>query len=172
MSTTHLIATSVLGSGEGTAFNDFAPPLGGFVPPVNLTIDVSHPISQIIIQAGHLVDGFQVTYNLAAGGTTVLSHGTAVNAGAKNTTTIDLSPTENIVGVSGKSGYADYAVYALSFCILDSATSNLRVVGPLGKQKNGDPFHFSGTLLAFAGTENAGADDTGLCSIAFTLLQQ
>jgi len=170
---THILTTDLYGSTDGNQdFNDFATTLGGLVPPTTLNIDTKHPIHKLVIQAGHLVDGIQTTYKYADGTHETIAHGVRVGTIPHATHTLELTDTQSIVGVSGKVGPTDYAIYRISFSVLDTKDMSYHNFGPWGTQnsKHSKDFSFSGTLLAFAGTKTGGQEDTGLNSIAFTFL--
>ncbi|KAF5379567.1 hypothetical protein D9757_009261 [Collybiopsis confluens] len=122
-------------------------------------LNLNHPIEEIRLRHGWIVDGFEVKYRLASGLTHTIVHGST--PGSSLSKTISLGENEVVFSVTGRAGWHNYygrnLVHQWSFVILDKATGRLRVEGPYGgtdpptlKYKDdGDSFCLYGPITAF-----------------------
>ncbi|THG98107.1 hypothetical protein EW026_g4019 [Hermanssonia centrifuga] len=130
------LQTSLVGGKDGTRFDD----VFTFVIP--------------------MVDGIQITYQLANGGTTTLNHG----GQSSSAQIIKLSDDESLVGVFGRAGPQTYykrdMINNIGFVFFNDKTDTVRTVGPFGNSNNsneGTSF-YSSNVFAFGGfavSENA-----------------
>ncbi|KZO99355.1 hypothetical protein CALVIDRAFT_595964 [Calocera viscosa TUFC12733] len=116
-------------------------------------------IRSISLYEGWLVDSLEVTYVLKDGSTKTANH----LGSSKANVTISFSPTELLVGVTGKTGLPGYYenlpyLNSVSFVILDTETGKVRVAGPYGvggpaTAYHGTVFTVVGEIKAFSGLE-------------------
>ncbi|KAB5589616.1 hypothetical protein CTheo_6933 [Ceratobasidium theobromae] len=149
---------------RGVLFND-----------ARLDLDVQHPIVNVTITSGWVIDGITVTYRLRNGQTQTIGHGTT----RTSSDTLTLNENEYISAVNGKSGSANNGepwmgdcVQQLTLVVRNSVTGAQRTYGPFGTAKglSGSAttwISWSGQLLAFAGRANDSAGQVGLRGIAF-----
>ncbi|KAI0666497.1 hypothetical protein C8Q78DRAFT_934067, partial [Trametes maxima] len=157
----NFINTSLVGGRDGTAFNDIYVRGGDgkfgplpFIETIALMIlDTAHPIQQITVSSGWIVDGMAITYQLAGGTTAVLEHGSQFPTAA----VVKLNANERLVGVFGRAGLQSYyrreLISSISFVIFDASTTATRIVGPFGNTNHanqGTAFYHS-DVLAFGG---------------------
>ncbi|KAI0643980.1 hypothetical protein C8Q79DRAFT_973775 [Trametes meyenii] len=169
----NFINTSLVGGRDGTAFNDIYVRGGDGKFVINDAqkgeLDAAHPIQQITVSSGWIVDGFSVTYQLADGTTAVLDHGSQFPAA----TIVKLNANEKLVGVFGRAGPQSYyhreLINSIGFVIFDTSTTATRIVGPFGNTNHsnqGTTFYHS-DVLAFGGFAQPGAAAVGLCGLFF-----
>ncbi|KAI0688931.1 hypothetical protein C8Q76DRAFT_698612 [Earliella scabrosa] len=150
--------TALVGGQDGTLFNDIyiLKGDGNFLisDAAKNQIDTAHPINEIILYHGWVVDGFQVTYKLSNGGTTTIQHGTQA---PKPTSTVTFDANEVLVGVFGRAGpqtaYKRDLINELNFAIYNKATGTLRTAGPFGNgnKSNEGTLFYSSDVMAFGG---------------------
>ncbi|KAJ3552012.1 hypothetical protein NM688_g4381 [Phlebia brevispora] len=151
--------TALVGdSTPGIPFNDvyFANTDGNFFldDPAKTRIDPNHPIREIRVSSGWIVDGVAVDYNDAQNNRTItMKHGSSFPGAAK----VTLGAQENVISVFGRAGYQTYykrnMVNSIGFVIFDQERATVRVVGPFGNSNSsneGTPFSAS-NVMAFGG---------------------
>jgi len=173
MQTTSTFAVSIVqsrlfGDDKGTAFNDIET-VGGY--PGDMTIDVDHPISSILVLYGDVIDGLSITYNETAGGTETVSHGTKPTSTHFPREEFTLSADENIITITGKTGVHPIwgkRVCQLSFVIYNRLLGLSRIAGPYGTGDHGTPFRVTtnGAFVAFGGYDVTGNDSIGTATHA------
>ncbi|EPQ53680.1 lectin [Gloeophyllum trabeum ATCC 11539] len=163
--TTAVVQTQLVGGTDGDIFHDGSA-LGGW--PAMQKIDMAHPIRQIDIFSGWIVDGVTVTYQLQGGSTAKGAHGTS-----STRSTVKLSDKETLLAVVGRAGNHSYykrsVVHQLTFVILDTSNGKVRQEGPFGNEdasNQGEVFHVSGPI-ALAGYAKNGTDPLGLSGLSF-----
>ncbi|KAB5589621.1 hypothetical protein CTheo_6938 [Ceratobasidium theobromae] len=149
---------------RGVLFND-----------ARLDLDVEHPIVNVTIASGWVIDGTMVTYRLRNGQTQTIVH----DVERTSSDTLTLRENGCIGAVNGKSGSADNGepwmgdcVQQLTLVVQNSVTGAQRTFGPFGTAKGLSEnattrISWSGQLLAFAGRANDSAGEVGLRGIAF-----
>ncbi|KAI8973077.1 hypothetical protein BD414DRAFT_539980 [Trametes punicea] len=133
-------------------------------------LDLQHPISQINVSCGLVVDGISVTYQLSDGTSTTMTHG---SPDFPNVHIIKLNHNERLAGVFGRAGPHSFfhrqMVNTLSFVIHDSVKGTARIDGPHGNpdgQDEGSSFYVS-DVLAFGSFAKANSPGIGLCGLFF-----
>ncbi|KAH9846899.1 hypothetical protein C2E23DRAFT_540146 [Lenzites betulinus] len=167
------VTTSTLGGTQGAMFQDvmMRSPDGKFFVNAGTKkeqLDANRPIKQMKISSGWVIDGFSVTYNLAGGTTTTLTHGSQFPQAA----TIDFNANEVLVAVYGRAGSQTYYgrefVSQVYFDIFNTSTATTRTAGPFGNgngANEGNTFYCS-DVMAFGGfAENK--DTLGLSGLFF-----
>lgn len=158
--------TSLIGGTDGELFNDVLKTTNG---DGELILDVNHPIAQITVSHGWIVDGLKVTYRVKLPGVqnVIVEHGTQ----KRDAVVIDLKSTEIVLAVYGRAGYQDYykrkMINSINFIIFDQETIT-RVAGPFGngnRSNNGTSFHVS-NVMAFGGYAKP-AEQCGLAGLSF-----
>jgi len=155
------VQTAQVGGSSGAWFSDIAELNSSF------KLDYSHPITQIKVSHGNIVDGLEISYKVVGDGfqdAEVKTHGSSI----ANATVIDLNGNETVVVVFGRAGYSTQykknKIISISFVIFDSATANVRTLGPFGTATDGESFRVT-NVAAFGGnaesTSHLGLN--GLC---------
>ncbi|KAF5347826.1 hypothetical protein D9757_014315 [Collybiopsis confluens] len=94
-------------------------------------LNMDHPIEEIRLRHGWVVDGFEVKYRLASGLTHTIVHGST--PGLNPSKTIFVAENEVVFSVTGRAGWHKFynraLVHKISFVILDKTTGRLRVEG-------------------------------------------
>ncbi|KAI0688950.1 hypothetical protein C8Q76DRAFT_803399 [Earliella scabrosa] len=167
--------TALVGGQDGTLFNDIYvfKGDGNFLvsDAAKNQIDTAHPITEIIVYHGWIIDGFQVTYQLANGGTTTIQHGSGADP-RRTTSQVTFGANEVLVGVFGRAGFQTYyrrdMINELNFAIYDKATGTLRVAGPFGNGNNSNQgtLFYSSDVMAFGGFAQD-TPDLGLSGLFF-----
>jgi len=161
------IHTSLVGGSDAEQFNDINKLTNA---DGQLILDVNHPIVQITVSHGWIVDGLKLTYRVNIPGVqdVTVEHGTQ----KPNAKVITLKPTEVIVAIYGRAGYQDYykrkLINSISFVIFDEKSVTSRVEGPFGNgngSNNGDSFHVA-NVMAFGGYAKP-ASQCGLAGLSF-----
>ncbi|KIK69395.1 hypothetical protein GYMLUDRAFT_152582 [Collybiopsis luxurians FD-317 M1] len=154
-----LIQTSNYGGSDGTPFND-AQTVQNWPAynPDGPIINFSHPITQIEVRSGWIIDALNVTYSLTNGKTTTVKHGSQTGGTSHIVT---LGENEIIVATYGWAGYYEYyqtsLLIQISFNIFDTKACTMRTEGPFGADAGvaqGTVFQVSDPL-AFAGFQTA-----------------
>ncbi|KIK69399.1 hypothetical protein GYMLUDRAFT_1002724 [Collybiopsis luxurians FD-317 M1] len=152
-----LVQTSIYGGNDGTSFNDAQTVQNWptFIPD-GPNINFSHPIKQIEVRAGWIIDALNITYSLTDSKTVTVKHG-GQTGGSSNI--IKLGDNEIIAATYGWAGYYDYYkksfLIQISFNIFDTKKCTMRTEGPFGAGNGvaqGTVFQVSDPL-AFAGFE-------------------
>ncbi|TFK49324.1 hypothetical protein OE88DRAFT_1662825 [Heliocybe sulcata] len=159
------VQTKLVGGADGVSFNDGGA-IGGW--PTTQNISSTHPIQQIDVFAGWTIDGITITYEKENGDTAKVVHGTP---GARST--IKFGKTESLLGIVGRAGYHSYykrsMVTQITFIIVDTSSSAVRIEGPFGngdRSNQGEVFKVS-QPIAFAGYAKEGSDPLGLSGLSF-----
>ncbi|KAJ6481061.1 hypothetical protein C8R45DRAFT_1215904 [Mycena sanguinolenta] len=164
------IQTSNFGGAQGQLFNDNRDASGFPNSSGNVFIDPQHPIKQIDICGGWVIDTITTTYRMTDGSLKTIHRGSPV--GTPNLTSVKLNDNEIISQICGFAGNYSYynqsLVIQLTLVITDTSNGNVRVVGPLGA-KNGlaDGKFFSvSNPLALAGFEQPGQNQLGIAGLS------
>ncbi|KAJ6504500.1 hypothetical protein DFH09DRAFT_1051051 [Mycena vulgaris] len=167
-----VVQTSNFGGAQGTAFNDNQDATNFPNSDPGVLINPQHPITQMQISAGWVVDSISTTYRLTDGKTKTIQRGSTMTPGSPNVKVITLGENEIISQVCGFSGNYEYYKQSLliqmSVVITDTMTGAIRVVGPMGGG-NGTAqgtFWSVGTPLCFAGFQTAGSAQTGMSGLS------
>ncbi|CDO69782.1 hypothetical protein BN946_scf184766.g27 [Trametes cinnabarina] len=133
-------------------------------------LDLKHPILQIAISCGWVVDGFSVTYQLGDGSSTTMTHGSQFSP---SSAVITFNANEKLVGVYGRAGLQTYynrsLINNISFVIFDTVAGTTRTAGPYGngsKSNQGTPFYVS-DVMAFGSFAQPNAATVGLSGVFF-----
>ncbi|KAM5536421.1 hypothetical protein V8D89_009857 [Ganoderma adspersum] len=110
-------------------------------------LNTTHPIHQIDVSSGWIVDGLSITYQLEGGKTTAMQHGSAFKPPKG---VVSFGANEVLAAVYGREGYMPYykrnMVTAISFVVFDTNTEKSRTVGPFGTSGAGNEFWVSDVL--------------------------
>ncbi|KAJ7246885.1 lectin [Mycena haematopus] len=165
-----VVQTSNFGGANGTYFNDNQAATNFPYTDPGLTIDPVHPIKQMDIFAGWVVDTITTTYRLSDGTTKVIKHGSTQNN--NNLNSVVLNDNEIISQICGFAGndldYNNSLLIQLKLVIFDTHTGAVRIAGPFGGGhgvSQGKVFSVSNPL-ALAGFETAGSAQTGISGLS------
>ncbi|KAI1792321.1 hypothetical protein LXA43DRAFT_1093845 [Ganoderma leucocontextum] len=118
-------------------------------------LNTTHPICQIAVSSGTIVDGLSVTYQLEGGNTALMQHGSAFNPPSA---VVSFGTNEVLAAVYGREGYhSTYKrdmVTDIAFVVFDTTTDESRTVGPFGKGGQGNPFWVSDVLALGSFAQN------------------
>ncbi|KAH9913697.1 uncharacterized protein BXZ73DRAFT_106876 [Epithele typhae] len=134
-------------------------------------LNTTHPIKNIDISCGWIVDGVTITYQVAGtGGSSVLSHGSVFSPPSSS---VAIGATEIVAAVFGRAGYQTYyereMINNVGFVIFDTDKATTRIAGPFGNGDNsnqGAPFYAS-DVLAFGSFAVPGSSALGLSGLFF-----
>ncbi|KAF7370072.1 Lectin [Mycena sanguinolenta] len=164
------VQTSNFGGAQGTLFNDNTDASGFPNSSGNVFINPQHPITQMDICGGWVIDTITTTYQMSDGSTKTIHRGSPVSN--SNLTSVKLNGNEIITQICGFAGNYSYynqsLLIQLTLVITDTSNGNVRVVGPLGA-KNGlaDGKFFSvSNPLALAGFQQAGQNQLGIAGLS------
>ncbi|KAJ7919901.1 hypothetical protein B0H13DRAFT_2183776, partial [Mycena leptocephala] len=165
-----VVQTSNFGGAQGTSFNDNQAATNFPNTDPGLTIDPVHPIKQMDICAGWVVDSICTTYRLSDGTTKVIKRGS--NQSSDNLKSVVLNDNEIISQICGVAGndpdYNQSLLIQLRLVIFNTQTGAIRVVGPFGGANglgSGQIFSVSNPM-ALAGFETAGSPQTGISGLS------
>ncbi|KAJ7808588.1 hypothetical protein B0H14DRAFT_3761458 [Mycena olivaceomarginata] len=165
-----VVQTSNFGGAQGTSFNDNEAATNFPNTDPGLTIDPVHPIKQIDIYGGWVVDAISTTYRLSDGSTKVIKRGS--NQSADNLHSVVLKDNEIISQICGFAGpyqyYNQSLLIQVQLVIFDTQTGAIGVAGPFGGTgglASGKLFSVS-KPMALAGFETAGSAQTGISGLS------
>ncbi|KAJ6482644.1 lectin [Mycena sanguinolenta] len=165
-----VVQTSNFGGAQGTSFNDNEAVTNFPNTDPGLTIDPVHPIKQMDIYGGWVVDAISTTYRLSDGTTKVIKRGS--NQSADNLQSVVLNDNEIISQICGFAGpyqyYNQSLLIQVQLVIFDTKTGAVRVAGPFGGTgglASGQLFSVSNPM-ALAGFETAGSAQTGISGLS------
>ncbi|KAJ6568831.1 hypothetical protein B0H19DRAFT_937791, partial [Mycena capillaripes] len=122
-----------------------------------------HPIKQIDIYGGWVIDAMSITYRLSDGSTKVIKRGSNQANMQGNLNSVVLKDNEIISQICGFAGpyqyYNQSLLIQVQLVIYDTQTGAVRVAGPFGGGNglaSGQPFSVSNPM-ALAGFETAGS---------------
>ncbi|KAJ7483439.1 hypothetical protein FB451DRAFT_1129332 [Mycena latifolia] len=167
-----VVQTSNFGGAQGTPFNDAQDASNFPNSDSGVTIDPRHPMKQVLISAGWVVDAIATTYSMTDGSTKVLQRGSSISGTSPNYNTVTLGGNEFISQVCGFAGtytyYNQSLLIQVTLVITDAVTGKIRTAGPFGGQNGLDKgtFFSVSNPLCFAGFQTAGSAQTGISGLS------